>query len=195
MNMMISYQELVRTFPWQAHQNNITVVGNGKWVSNGDRMFVNSGGINAPYTRGLEINNMYAPTNRDPIATLGNLIFTNSFWGGDITISGGNNSIIDNVEMSKQGGYVNCGRISLVGSNSAIVRNIIFQTPGTWAIDNTQTLQVPVCPIIENIHVNSTPTGTATLLRNAENTGTYANRYRRAMPSYISNGTTWTIVN
>ncbi|AHK61504.1 tail protein [Salmonella phage vB-SalM-SJ2] len=179
---------------WQAHQNNITVVGNGKWVSNGDRMFVNSGGINLPYHRGCEINNMYAPANRSLLNSLGNIIFTNSFWGGDISIGAGNKSIIDNVEMSKLT-YPNCGRISLLGSNSAILRNITFQTPDTWAIDNTQTLQVPVCPIIENIHVNSTPTGTATLLRNAENTGTYANRYRRAMPSYISNGSAWDIIS
>lgn len=180
---------------WQAHSNNITVVGNGKWISNGDRMFTNSGGINAPFTRGVEINNMYAPENRNALSAAGNLIFTNSFWGGNINIAGGNRSIVDNVEMSRQGGYANCGRISLNGSNSAILRNIIFQYPDTWAIDNTQTLQLPVCPIIENIHVNSTPTGTATLLRNAENTGTYANRYRRAMPSYISNGSTWTIIS
>ncbi|MGN7517529.1 phage head-binding domain-containing protein [Escherichia coli] len=180
---------------WQAHQNNITVVGNGKWVSNGDRMFVNSGGINLPYTRGCEINNLYAPQNRNALKSAGNLVFTNSYWGGDINITGGNKTIIDNVEMSRQGGYANCGRISLVGSNSAILRNIIFQYPDSWAIDNTQFLQIPTCPIIENIHVSSTPTGTATLQRNAENTGTAANRYRRSMPSYIANGTTWTIVS
>ncbi|EPC7852489.1 phage tailspike protein, partial [Escherichia coli] len=56
---------------WQAHQNNITVVGNGKWVSNGDRMFVNSGGISLPYTRGSEIRNMYAPQCRSPIIANG----------------------------------------------------------------------------------------------------------------------------
>ncbi len=179
---------------WQAQANNITVVGNGKWISNGDRMFVNSGGINAPFTRGIEINNMYAPANRNAMCSAGNLIFTNSFWGGDINVTGGNKTIIDNVEMSRQGGFANCGRISLVGSNSAILRNIIFQYPDSWAIDNTQFLQVPTCPIIENIHISSTPTGTATLQRNAENTGTAANRYRRSMPSYISNGTTWTII-
>lgn len=180
---------------WQAHQNNITVVGNGKWVSNGDRMFVNSGGIRLPYTRGSEIRNMYAPQCRSPIIANGDLVFKNSYWGGDINITGGNKTVIDNVEMSRQGGYANCGRISLVGSNSAILRNIIFQYPDSWAIDNTQFLQIPTCPIIENIHINSTATGTATLLRNAENTGTAANRYRRSIPSYISNGTTWTIIS
>ena len=178
---------------WQTHQNNITVVGNGKWVSNGDRMFVNSGGINLPYTRGCEINNLYAPQNRNALKSAGNLVFTNSYWGGDINITGGNKTIIDNVEMSRQGGYANCGRISLVGSNSAILRNIIFQYPDGWAIDNTQTLQVPVCPIIENIHIFSTETGTATLQRNAESGAN--NRYRRSIPSYIANGSTWTIVN
>ncbi|WP_273946495.1 phage head-binding domain-containing protein [Escherichia coli] len=181
---------------WQAHQNNITVVGNGKWVSNGDRMFVNSGGIRLPYTRGSEIRNMYAPQCRSPIIANGDLVFKNSYWGGDINITGGNKTIIDNVEMSRQGGFANCGRISLTGTaNSSILRNIIFQFPDSWAIDNTQFLQIPTCPIIENIHVSSTPTGTATLQRNAENTGTAANRYRRSMPSYISNGTTWTIVS
>lgn len=179
---------------WQAQLNNITIVGGGKWISSGDRMFVNSGGIAAPYARSIEINNMYAPANRNTLSSSGNVIFTNSFWGGDITVTGGNKSVIDNIEMTRLT-FPNCGRISLVGSNSAIVRNIIFQFPDTWAIDNTQTLQVPVCPIIENIHVNSTPTGTATLQRNAENTGTSANRYRRAMPSYISNGTTFTTIN
>ena len=178
---------------WQAHQNNITVAGNGKWVSNGDRMFVNSGGINLPYTRGSEINNLYAPQNRNTLKSTGNLVFTNSYWGGDINITGGNKTIIDNVEMSRQGGYANCGRISLVGSNSAILRNIIFQYPDAWAIDNTQTWQVPVCPIIENIHVNSVASGTATLLRNAESGAN--NRYRRAIPSYISNGSTWEIIS
>mgnify|MGYP002677355716 CR=1 FL=1 len=178
---------------WQAHQNNITVVGNGKWVSNGDRMFVNSGGIRLPYTRGSEIRNMYAPQCRSPIIANGDLVFKNSYWGGDINITGGNKTIIDNVEMSRQGGYANCGRISLVGSNSAILRNIIFQYPDSWAIDNTQTRQVPVCPIIENIHVNSVETGTATLQRNAESGAN--NRYRRSIPSYISNGTTWTIIS
>lgn len=178
---------------WQAHQNNITVVGNGKWVSNGDRMFVNSGGIKLPYTRGSEINNMYAPQCRSLLNSNGNVVFTNSYWGGDINITGGNKTIIDNVEMSRQGGYANCGRISLVGSNSAILRNIIFQYPDSWAIDNTQTLQVPVCPIIENIHVNSVASGTATLLRNAESGAN--NRYRRSIPSYISNGSTWDIIS
>ncbi|ANN86194.1 putative tail fiber protein [Enterobacter phage Tyrion] len=178
---------------WQAQLNNITIVGGGKWISSGDRMFVNSGGIAAPYARSIEINNMYAPANRNTLSSSGNVIFTNSFWGGDIAVTGGNKSVIDNIEMTRLT-FPNCGRISLVGSNSAIVRNIIFQFPDTWAIDNTQTLQVPVCPIIENIHVNSTPTGTATLQRNAENTGASANRYRRAMPSYISNGTTFTTI-
>ncbi|GAB0711772.1 hypothetical protein MZ16F90_28910 [Escherichia coli] len=180
---------------WQAHQNNITVAGNGKWVSNGDRMFVNSGGINLPYHRGCEINNMYAPANRSLLASRGNLVFTNSFWGGDINIAVGNKTVIDNVEMSRIGGHPNCGRISLVGSNSAILRNIIFQYPDSWAIDNTNALPLPTCPIIENIHVNSTAIGTATLLRNAEDTESAKNRYRRAIASYIANGTTWTIIN
>lgn len=180
---------------WQAHQNNITVAGNGKWVSNGDRMFVNSGGINLPYSRMCEINNLYAPQNRNELKSTSDIVFTNSFWGGDINITGGNKTIIDNVEMSQQGGYKNCGRISLVGSNSAILRNIIFRNPDTWAIDNTNTFPLPTCPIIENIHVLSTATGTATLLRNAEDTESAKNRYRRSMPSYISNGTTWTIVS
>lgn len=178
---------------WQAHQNNITVAGNGKWVSNGDRMFVNSGGIHLPYTRGSEINNMYAPQCRSPLNSNGNVVFKNSFWGGDINITGGNKTIIDNVEMSRQGGYAFCGRISLNGSNSAILRNINFQYPDTWAIDNTQTLQVPVCPIIENIHIFSTETGTATLQRNAESGAN--NRYRRAIPSYIANGVSWAIIS
>ena len=178
---------------WQTHQNNITVVGNGKWVSNGDRMFVNSGGINLPYTRGSEINNLYAPQNRNALKSAGNLVFTNSYWGGDINITGGNKTIIDNVEMSRQGGYAFCGRISLNGSNSAILRNINFQYPDTWAIDNTQTLQVPVCPIIENIHIFSTEVGTATLQKNAESGAN--NRYRRSMPSYIANGVSWTTIS
>ncbi|HFG3108400.1 TPA: phage tailspike protein [Escherichia coli] len=181
---------------WQAHINNITVSSNGKWISDGDRMFVNSGGINLPYTRGSEIRNLDAPQCRSPLNSNGNVVFKNSYWGGDINITGGNKTIIDNVEMSRQGGFANCGRISLTGTaNSSILRNIIFQFPDSWAIDNTQFLQIPTCPIIENIHVSSTPTGTATLQRNAENTGTAANRYRRSMPSYISNGTTWTIVS
>lgn len=178
---------------WQAHINNITVVSNGKWVSDGDRMFVNSGGINLPYTRGSEIRNLDAPQCRSPLNSNGNVVFKNSYWGGDINITGGNKTIIDNVEMSRQGGYANCGRISLVGSNSAILRNIIFQYPDSWAIDNTQTWQVPVCPIIENIHVLSEATGTATLQRNAESGAN--NRYRRSIPSYISNGSTWTIIS
>ncbi len=179
---------------WQAQSNNITVVGNGKWISNGDRMFSNGGGINAPYTRGVEINNLYSPNNKNALSVIGNLIFTNSIWGGDILIGGGGRTVIDNIEMSNQSS-TSCGRISLVGSNSAIVRNVIFRNPDSWAIDNTQTLQLPDCPIIENIHVRSTLTGTATLLRNAENTGAAANRYRRAIPSYISNSSTWTIIN
>ncbi|ENL8725922.1 hypothetical protein AB6I73_000776 [Citrobacter amalonaticus] len=179
---------------WQAQSNNITVVGNGKWISNGDRMFSNGGGINAPYTRGVEINNLYSPNNKNALSVIGNLIFTNSIWGGDILIGGGGGTVIDNIEMSNQSS-TRCGRISLVGSNSAIVRNVIFRNPDSWAIDNTQTFQVPECPIIENIHVRSTLTGTATLLRNAENTGAAANRYRRAIPSYISNSSTWTIIN
>lgn len=178
---------------WQAHQNNITVVGNGKWVSNGDRMFVNSGGIRLPYTRGSEIRNMYAPQCRSPIIANGDLVFKNSYWGGDINITGGNKTVIDNVEMSRQGGYYHCGRISLVGSNSAILRNIIFQYPDGWAIDNTNVFPLPTCPIIENIHVLSTATGTATLLRNSESGSN--NRYRRSIPSYISNGSTWTIIS
>ncbi len=187
---------ITRGCSWQAHINNITVASNGKWISDGDRMFVNSGGINLPHTRGSEIRNMDAPQCRNPINANGNLVFKNSYWGGDINITGGNKTIIDNVEMSRQGGFANCGRISLTGTaNSSILRNIIFQFPDSWAIDNTQFLQIPTCPIIENIHVSSTPTGTATLQRNAENTGTAANRYRRSMPSYISNGTTWTIVS
>ncbi|WP_368493210.1 phage head-binding domain-containing protein [Escherichia coli] len=180
---------------WQAHINNITVSSNGKWISDGDRMFVNSGGINLPYTRGSEIRNLDAPQCRSPLNSNGDVVFKNSYWGGDINITGGNKTIIDNVEMSRQGGFANCGRISLTGTaNSSILRNIIFQFPDSWAIDNTQFLQVPTCPIIENIHISSTPTGTATLQRNAENTGAAANRYRRSMPSYISNGTTWTII-
>ncbi|WP_240870742.1 phage head-binding domain-containing protein [Escherichia fergusonii] len=180
---------------WQNHVNNITVAGNGKWISDGDRMFSNSGGINLPFTRGSEIRNLYAPTNRNLFNSNGDVRFKDSFWGGDISITGGNKTIIDNIQMSNQGGFANCGRISLTGTaNSSILRNIIFQFPDSWAIDNTQFLQVPTCPIIENIHISSTPTGTATLQRNAENTGTAANRYRRSMPSYISNGTTWTII-
>ncbi|EPC7852235.1 hypothetical protein ACR22S_003605, partial [Escherichia coli] len=123
------------------------------------------------------------------------LVFKNSYWGGDINITGGNKTIIDNVEMSRKGGYDHCGRISLVGSNSAILRNIIFQYPDSWAIDNTNVFPLPSCPVIENIHVLSTATGTATLLRNAEDTESAKNRYRRAIASYISNGTTWTIIN
>lgn len=190
----VNAQVITMGCSWQAHTNAITVAGNGRWISKGDRMFVNSGGINLPYTRGSEIDNLYAPTTRSAIAANGNIIFTNSLWGGDINITLGNKSIIDNVEMSKQGGYANCGRISLVGSNSAILRNIIFQTPDTWAVDNTQTHQVPVCPVIENIHINSTASGTATLLRNPENTGAASNRYRRSLDSFISNGSTWTII-
>lgn len=178
---------------WQAHINNITVSSNGKWISDGDRMFVNSGGINLPYTRGSEIRNMDAPQCRNPINANGNLMFENSYWGGDINITGGNKTIIDKVEMSRQGGYAFCGRISLNGSNSAILRNINFQYPDTWAIDNTQTLQVPVCPIIENIHIFSTEVGTATLQRNAESGAN--NRYRRSMPSYIANGVSWTTIS
>lgn len=180
---------------WQAHQNSITVVGNGKWVSNGDRMFVNSGGIRLLYTRGSEIRNMYAPQCRSPIIARGDLVFKNSYWGGDINIANGNKTVIDNVEMSRIGGYPNCGRISLVGSNSAILRNIIFQYPDSWAIDNTNVFPLPTCPVIENIHINSTATGTATLLRNAEDTESAKNRYRRAIASYIANGATWTIIN
>jgi|GEM_PF-2176127 len=179
---------------WQNHINSITVAGNGKWVSDGDRMFSNSGGINLPFTRGSEIRNLYAPTNRNLFNSNGDVRFRDSFWGGDISITGGNKTIIDNVEMSRQGGFANCGRISLTGTaNSSILRNIIFQFPDSWAIDNTQTLQVPTCPIIENIHISSSATGTATLQRNSESGAN--NRYRRSMPSYISNGTTWTIVS
>lgn len=186
---------ITRGCSWQAHINNITVASNGKWISDGDRMFVNSGGINLPYTRGSEIRNLDAPQCRNPINSNGNLVFKNSFWGGDINVTGGNKTVIDNVEMSRIGGYPNCGRISLVGSNSAILRNIIFQRPDSWAIDNTNVFPLPSCPVIENIHVLSTATETATLLRNAEDTESAKNRYRRAIASYISNGTTWTIIN
>lgn len=184
---------ITRGCSWQAHINNITVASNGKWISDGDRMFVNSGGINLPYTRGSEIRNLDAPQCRNPINSNGNLVFKNSFWGGDINVTGGNKTVIDNVEMSRIGGYPNCGRISLVGSNSAILRNIIFQRPDSWAIDNTNVFPLPTCPIIENIHVLSTATGTATLLRNSESGSN--NRYRRSIPSYISNGSTWTIIS
>lgn len=158
-----------------------------------DRMFVNSGGINAPYARMVEINNLYAPTTRENIDVTGTLVLTNSIWGGNVNIKGGYRSVVDNVEFSRQGGYANCGQISLVGSIAAIVRNVRFQYPNGWAIDNTQTKQIPECPIIENVAIYTTSANKAALQRNEESGAN--NRYRRAIPSYIADGTSWTIIN
>lgn len=178
---------------WQQHVNNISVIANGKWISNGDKMFVNSGGINLPYTRGSSITNLDAAQNKNALQSNGDIVIHDSIWGGDINITGGNRSEIRNVEMSNFGGYANCGRISLTGTaRKTRIRDVRFQYPLDWAIDNTQTVQIPECPVIENVTIYSTGTGTATLQRNAESGAN--NRYVRALSSYIANGSTWQII-
>lgn len=176
----------------------ISVIGNGKLNSMNDRLFVNSspGGvpnIHLPYTRGTSIVNLDAETAKNGIVSNGDLFISNFRYGGDITISSGGKSVIRDFSMTLTGGYPNCGRIYLTGTaTSTIIENGLFNRPIEYAIDNTQTRQLPETPIINNIRVNTTQESTARLLKNAESGAN--NRYRRSIPSYIADGVSFTTI-
>lgn len=169
----------------------IQVLNGGAWFSDGDWMAADAGGINLPYARTVVITGLEAADNTSLLNAGTSFNISDSLWGGSINITAGYFSRISHCILTKAAGQSNCGQITL-GSSSARteIRNVTFQTPIGWAIDNTHTKQKADCPIIERVVVeNSDSTATTTLLKTAETQ--YNNRYHRGMPSYVTSAGSW----
>lgn len=169
----------------------IQLLNGGAWFSTADWMAADAGGIALPYARAVVISGLQATDNTSLFDAGTSFNISDSTWGGSINITAGFSSRISHCTLTKAAGQANSGQIILSSSSARTeIRNVTFQTPVSWAIDNTQTKNKADCPIIERVVVeNSNAAATMTLLKAAETQ--FNNRYLRGMPSYVTSAGAW----